>query len=787
MGFLTLSGLERLWNHIVALVGNKIDSLNLRGSTGAYAIQQTNANDASGFSSIALGGHTTAKGNYSIAMGSSTIAEGEDSIAAGYYSKAIGDNSFAEGYQANANGNYSQAKGYYVNANGTHSTVIGKYNDTPDKSGYYESIGTLYQTFENNSTYTKVIGTPILDTENGYWIFEGTEEVLGSALAIGDYVCNSNNQWRELTSLKSSTSTSRTFNDKRHNIESYNTKQSTYAFAVGNGTSDTVRSNAHTLDWNGNAWFAGDVSVGANNTKLIKEGEEDFVVVFTPGEGGNFICNKAFAELEEVYSKNKNIVAKVDVEGFLGIFSSLTAVINDDGEKGFYFCFDTAVLFGEGANSAVIYLEDGTILPQELPASVIAPLTFTGAVEATYDGTQPLEINIPEGGLTNLQDGTAEGSITSPTSDGGEGVNSFAFNSRVRGDGAIALGSGTGWRTLRQLTCAANSTHCTYWNEASDNPVYPGMLITLDKVNFVRVIEYGETAENGYPTFFTDEPISTTAVNNVEFYAPYGAFDNGSVALGQQATANSYGVAFPASSAFAPASFAAGGGTAYGQYSTALGLGTAGGHGAFAMGMYANASGVASFASGALTRASGEASFARGVSAEANGYAASADGAYVKANGRASRAEGKNTIASGDHQHVQGIYNLNDTEGRYADIVGGGYENHGTYPTYKNISALDWDGNSYFAGDVYVNGNGTTIGFDGAKKVATEEYVSSAIVGLVDTAPEALNTLNELAAALGDDPNFATTVATEIGKKADKTDLVALTEAEILEVCVIST
>ena len=32
-----------------------------------------------------------------------------------------------------------------------------------------------------------------------------------------------------------------------------------YAHIVGNGTSDTARSNAHVLDWSGNAWFAGDV------------------------------------------------------------------------------------------------------------------------------------------------------------------------------------------------------------------------------------------------------------------------------------------------------------------------------------------------------------------------------------------------------------------------------------------------------------------------------------------------------------------------------------------------
>ena len=29
---------------------------------------------------------------------------------------------------------------------------------------------------------------------------------------------------------------------------------------MGKGTSDTKRSNAHTLDWNGNAWFAGNVT-----------------------------------------------------------------------------------------------------------------------------------------------------------------------------------------------------------------------------------------------------------------------------------------------------------------------------------------------------------------------------------------------------------------------------------------------------------------------------------------------------------------------------------------------
>ena len=47
-------------------------------------------------------------------------------------------------------------------------------------------------------------------------------------------------------------------------------------------------------------------------------------------------------------------------------------------------------------------------------------------------------------------------------------------------------------------------------------------------------------------------------------------------------------------------------------------------------------------------------------------------------------------------------------------------------------------------------------------QIATTEFVSSAVNNLIDSAPGALDTLNELAAALGDDQNFATTVTNSI-------------------------
>lgn len=51
-------------------------------------------------------------------------------------------------------------------------------------------------------------------------------------------------------------------------------------------------------------------------------------------------------------------------------------------------------------------------------------------------------------------------------------------------------------------------------------------------------------------------------------------------------------------------------------------------------------------------------------------------------------------------------------------------------------------------------------------QVATTAFIKTAIDNLVSAAPGSLDTLNELAAALGDDPNFATTVSGQIGTKA---------------------
>lgn len=60
---------------------------------------------------------------------------------------------------------------------------------------------------------------------------------------------------------------------------------------------------------------------------------------------------------------------------------------------------------------------------------------------------------------------------------------------------------------------------------------------------------------------------------------------------------------------------------------------------------------------------------------------------------------------------------------------------------------------------------------DAYTKTETNNQIDTKVAALVNQAPETMNTLDELAAALGDDPNFATTIANQIGTKANSADV----------------
>ena len=117
------------------------------------------------------------------------------------------------------------------------------------------------------------------------------------------------------------------------------------------------------------------------------------------------------------------------------------------------------------------------------------------------------------------------------------------------------------------------------------------------------------------------------------------------------------------------------------------------------------------------------------------------------------------------------------------DASGGNFFLRGTY---NGATGLYWNGQSATpkiattSTGVEVNGNisvtgtvdGRDIAADGTTldglPAAYQSYTDTAISNLVDTAPATLDTLNELAAALGDDANFSTTVTNSIATKVAK-------------------
>lgn len=153
-------------------------------------------------------------------------------------------------------------------------------------------------------------------------------------------------------------------------------------------------------------------------------------------------------------------------------------------------------------------------------------------------------------------------------------------------------------------------------------------------------------------------------------------------------------------------------------------------------GMYAAAmntaiaSGSNAFAEGQLSEASGSASHAEGKQTKASGLYAHSEGDKTEARGQSSHAEGQSTVASDYCQHVQGLFNVIDEEGRYAHIVG-----NGDTSERSNAHTLDWHGNAWFAGKVYVGGtsqdDATELGMPSDKQIenAVGKYLDENPVG----------------------------------------------------------
>jgi len=129
------------------------------------------------------------------------------------------------------------------------------------------------------------------------------------------------------------------------------------------------------------------------------------------------------------------------------------------------------------------------------------------------------------------------------------------------------------------------------------------------------------------------------------------------------------------------------------------------------------------------------------------------------------------TLGSGETT-VQSVAGVNLTATESGDIAlttsSGNIELKGTVQLLSGKRITDSAGTKIeFGDDIDMNSNKITeLGTPSANAdAATKLYVDTSIADLADSAPTTLDTLNELAAALGDDANFSTTVTNSIASK----------------------
>ena len=200
---------------------------NILDGEARYSVRTINS--ASESDTYKLGECAFAEGKYTKASGEGSHAEGMDTTASGNYShaeglnaQALGFGSHAEGFQTTASRSYSHAEGDGATASGDTSHAEGGYTTA---SGLYSHAEGYHTTASGARSHAEGKGT----TASGE-----NQQVQGK----------------------------------------YNIEDTTNAHIVGNGNGDDTRSNAHTIDWSGNAWFAGNVYTGSTSGTNKDEGSK---------------------------------------------------------------------------------------------------------------------------------------------------------------------------------------------------------------------------------------------------------------------------------------------------------------------------------------------------------------------------------------------------------------------------------------------------------------------------------------------------------------------------------
>ena len=221
---------------------------------GVNAFAIGNGTKASGKSSFASGQSVEATGSYSHAEGYGTFATAAASHAEGYDTHATARYAHAEGASTTASGNNSHAEGNSTTSSGHYSHAEG--NFTTAAGAYSHAEGNYAQTTDGG-TYSHVEGSYTIATKTG-------------AHAEGNHT-EANGAFSHTEGLYTKAASMYQHVRGKYNVID---DADTYATIVGNGDADTNRKNIHTLDWQGNAWFSGDVYIGSTSGVNKDEGSK---------------------------------------------------------------------------------------------------------------------------------------------------------------------------------------------------------------------------------------------------------------------------------------------------------------------------------------------------------------------------------------------------------------------------------------------------------------------------------------------------------------------------------
>ena len=309
-------------------------------------------------------------GEYSVAIGKTVEASGECSCAEGKNTTASGWSSHAEGEGTKAKGQTSHAEGDNSIAEGISSHAEGSY----------------------------AVASGITSHAEG----EGTKAYGKSSHAEGSFTTASSNYQHV---------------QGKYNIED---KSNKYAHIVGNGKSGMERSNAHTLDWKGNAWFAGKLSQEGTPTEdkdlATKKYVDDSRDNLVSNIYGNNIYNFQITE-DEFNSLYKFLYNGGDNKIALNSISSdtLNTII---GSHTWYnaISFNKKIILkvkSTGSGGLVVYTKgesaDGhvnyTLLSLKSNESNIVTISHTSFIEYNYND-KITNLGILNNNKVNIQKGT---------------------------------------------------------------------------------------------------------------------------------------------------------------------------------------------------------------------------------------------------------------------------------------------------------------------------------------------------------------------------------------------